>query len=139
MKALTVAWLLLAGAAPALAQPACPHSSEVTATHLLGLWRAEFDQRGHVGTLLLEKHPLYKQSVSGTINRDGERSQLAGDIEDGEFTLEESADGVRIAAAWIGEVVEGSCGREIRGEWKRDGAEAGTPFVLRKEDEGRPR
>jgi hypothetical protein len=29
--------------------------------------------------------------------------------------------------------VEGSCGREIRGEWKRDGAEGGTRFVLRKE------
>ena len=132
-------WLLLAAGAPALAQPACPHASEVSAVHLLGLWRAELDGQGHGGTLLLEKHPLYALSVSGTINRDGARSKLSGDVEDGEFTLEESADGVRIAAAWIGEVVEGSCGREIRGEWRRDGADAGTPFVLRKQEEERTR
>ena len=138
MKASALA-LLLACATPAFAQPACPHASEVTAAHLLGLWRAEFVEPGHAGTLLLEKHPLYAQSVSGTINRDGERSRLAGDVEDGEFTLEESADGQRISAAWIGEVVEGSCGLEIRGEWKREGTDGGTPFVLRKEQEGRSR
>lgn len=125
--------LLLACTGPAFAQPACPHASEVTASQLLGMWRAEFEERGLAGTLLLERHPLYALSVSGTIHRDGERSKLAGDVEDGEFLLEESADGVRIAAAWIGEVVEGSCGREIRGEWRRDGEEGGTPFVLRKE------
>jgi hypothetical protein len=132
MKAKALA-LLLACAAPAFAQPACPHASEVTAGHLFGSWRAESSEHVTAGTLVLEKHPLYAQSVSGTIDRNGERSKLAGDVEDGEFILEESADGVHIAAAWIGEVVEGSCGREIRGEWKRDGAELGTPFVLRKD------
>jgi hypothetical protein len=29
-------------------------------------------------------------------------------------------------------VVEGSCGREIRGTWTRDGDTAGRAFVLRK-------
>jgi hypothetical protein len=132
MKALPFA-LLLACAVPVAAQGECPHSSEVTARHLFGSWRAEFAGEGQVGTLLLEKHALYAGSLSGTLERNGERSRLAGDIEDGEFTLEESADGVRIAAAWLGEVVEGSCGREIRGEWRRDGAAAGTAFILRKE------
>jgi hypothetical protein len=131
MRALLLA--LLACAAPTWAQGTCPHASEVTAAHLYGLWRAEFDGQGHVGTLLMEKHALYAESVSGTINRNGARSKLAGDVEDGEFTLEESADGVHIAAAWIGEVVDGSCGREIRGSWKAEGDPKTHPFVLRKD------
>ena len=131
MKALAL--FLLACAGPSLAQGDCPHASEVTATHLFGLWRAEFTGQGHAGTLLLEKHALYAGSVSGTINRNGDRSKLAGDVEDGEFTLEESADGVHIAATWLGEVVEGSCGREIRGSWKAERDAQSQPFVLRKE------
>jgi hypothetical protein len=133
MKGFALALALFACAAPALAQTECPHASEVTAANLLGLWRAEFTDQGHVGTLLLEKHALYAESVSGIINRNGDRSRLAGDVEDGEFTLEESADGVHIAATWLGEVVEGSCGREIRGSWKAEREPQEHGFVLRKD------
>jgi hypothetical protein len=122
---------LCAGAVAA--QEACPHASEVSQAHLVGLWRAEFTGVGHVGTLLLEKHALYVESLSGSINRNGEKRALAGDVEDGEFTLEESADGVRIAATWLGEVVEGSCGKEIRGTWSAEGTKEARAFVLRKE------
>lgn len=127
-------WLLAAAfcAAPAWAQVPCPHASEVGQAQMLGLWRAEVEGT-HAGMLLLEKHPLYAESLRGTINRNGDRRPVAGDVEDGEFTLEESADGTRISAAWIGEVVEGSCGREIRGTWTIDGAQAGRAFVLRKQ------
>ncbi|HET8745825.1 MAG TPA: hypothetical protein VFM98_09470 [Ramlibacter sp.] len=129
-----LALLLLACTAPTFAQGQdCPHSSEVAARHLYGLWRAEFQGQGHVGTLLLEKHTVYAESVSGTINRNGERRPLAGDVEDGDFTLEESADGVHIAATWLGEVVEGSCGREIRGTWKAERDPQTHAFVLRKQ------
>jgi hypothetical protein len=131
MKA--VALLLAALGVCAHAQPACPHASEVGQAQMLGIWHAEFDGVGHVGTLLLQKHPEYALSLSGAINRNGERRPIAGDVEDGEFTLEESADGVHIAATWIGELVEGSCGREIRGVWTRDGETGGQPFVMRKE------
>ena len=131
MKALLLCGALLC-AATAWAQPACPHASEVKQADLLGMWRAEFDGAGHVGTLLLEKHALYSESLSGSINRNGDRRPLAGDIEDGEFTLEESADGARISATWIGEVVEGSCGREIRGTWSAEGSKDERTFVLRK-------
>ncbi|HEY0824528.1 MAG TPA: hypothetical protein VGD76_12125 [Ramlibacter sp.] len=126
--------LLLAAlcSAPAWAQVPCPHASEVGQAQMLGLWRAEMEGR-HAGTLLLEKHALYAQSFSGTVNRNGERRPVAGDVEDGEFTMEESADGKRISATWIGEVVEGSCGREIRGTWTIDGETAGRAFVLRKQ------
>lgn len=132
MKALALAIALLAGASAAFAQGACPEPADVTARDLFGLWLAEFQGEGHVGTLLLEQHPEYAESVHGTINRNGERSQLAGDIEDGGFTLEESADGVHIAATWLGDVVEGSCGREIRGSWKAERDARSHAFILRK-------
>jgi hypothetical protein len=130
-----LAALLLATlcAGSASAQGACPHASEVKAADMLGLWHADLHGVGHVGTLLLEKHPLYAESFSGAINRNGERRAVAGDVEDGDFTLEESADGVRISAAWVGELVEGSCGREVRGTWTIDGEKSSRPFVLRKQ------
>jgi len=128
-----LAFALLSCALAAAAQEACPHASEVRQLHMLGLWRAEFEGQGHVGSLLFEKHALYAESFSGSINRNGDRRLLAGDVEDGEFTLEESADGKRIAATWLGEVVEGSCGREIRGTWSAEGDKVPHAFVLRKQ------
>jgi len=100
---------------------------------LYGLWRAEFDNAAVPGaTLLLEKHPEFPESVRGGINRDGVKGLVAGDVENGEFALDESADGIKIAATWVGNVVENSCGKEIRGTWT---AAIGKPeyrFVLRK-------
>jgi hypothetical protein len=131
MKA--IALLLLATCAlPAIAQTACPAAGEVAQSHLLGTWRAEVEGRGPA-TLLLDKHPEYAQSVSGRLDRGDRRSQVAGDVEDGELTLEESADGVHITATWLGDVVEGSCGREVRGTWTLDGQPTGFPFVMRKQ------
>ena len=129
------AWALLLAlsAAGAWSQGACPDAGEVTQAQMLGLWRAELEGSGHAGTLLLEKHAEYSEGLSGWINRNGERSRLAGDVEDGELMLEESADGVHIAATWLGDVVDGSCGREIRGTWTLDGQQTGHPFVLRKQ------
>lgn len=131
MRAL-LACAVLVAASGAVAQQECPAPGEVRQAHLLGLWRAEFAGR-HAGTLLLERHAEYAESVSGAINRDGDRRLLAGDIEDGAFTLEESADGRRIAATWLGDVVEGSCGREIRGTWTAEGDPTPQDFVLRKQ------
>ena len=113
-------------------QAGCPKATEVGQQHVVGLWRAEFEGVPQGATLLLERHPQYAQSLAGTINRNGERAQLAGDIEDGEFTLEESADGRSISATWLGDVVEGSCGLEIRGTWQATGAAAARAFVMRK-------
>lgn len=122
--------LALAGAA--LAQGNCPAAAQAAQQHLLGLWRAEFADGGPGATLLLEPHPEYAQSVRGAISRDGDRALLAGDIEEGEFTLEESVNGTNISAVWLGDVVEGSCGREIRGTWQAQGDPRTRAFVLRK-------
>lgn len=123
--------LAAVGAAAQPQAPACPGPSDVALAHMLGFWRAEIEGMT-AGTLMLERHPEYPQSFRGAINRNGERAQVAGDMEDGEFTLEESQDGVRIGATWLGDVAEGSCGREIRGTWQAEGQRRAKPFVLRK-------
>lgn len=110
----------------------CLKAAEIRQPHLLGLWRAEFEGLPQGASLLLEKNASYADSFGGQINRNGERAQVAGDVDEGEFTLEESADGVRITATWTGDVVEGSCGREIRGTWQATRDRRAIPFVLRK-------
>jgi hypothetical protein len=112
----------------------CPAAAEMTQQQLLGLWRAQFGESWSSATVLLEPHPEYAGSVRGEVNRNGERARVAGDVDEGELTLEESADGQRISATWLGDVVEGSCGREIRGSWQAEGAPTGRAFVLRKVD-----
>jgi hypothetical protein len=130
--AIALSLCALAGTAAAQA-PACPQAAEVGQQHLLGLWRAEFEGLPQGATLLLEKHPELTESVRGAINRNGERALVAGDVDDGEFSLEESANGTNISAIWLGDVVEGSCGREIRGSWKAEGDSRQYQFVLRKQ------
>lgn len=132
MKALAA--LLLAGCAAASSaqQPACPQPADLGQLHMVGLWRVEFEGLAQGATLLLEKHPEYEGSLAGAINRNGVRGQLAGDIEDGEFTLEESADGKRISGTFLGDVVAGSCGREIRGTWQDEEDNPPRNFVMRK-------
>ena len=135
-RALLLAACLLAGQAiaesPLVAPAGCPSGSEMAQQHLLGLWHAAFDGLPRGATLLLERHPELAESVRGAIDRDGERALVAGDVDDGEFTLEESVDGVHIAATWSGTVIDGSCGREIRGDWQRAADPAPRAFVLRK-------
>lgn len=116
------------------ASPACPAAKDLAPRALVGLWRAEFEGAPQGATLLLEPHPRYTASLAGEINRNGERSRVVADLEDGELTLEESADGVRISATWLGDVTEGSCGREIRGVWEASGGTPRRNFTLRKLD-----
>jgi hypothetical protein len=133
---LVVAQALLvpaAAQAPWTSLAACPKAIEVTHAHMLGLWRAEFADLAPGATLLLEQHPELAQSVRGAINRNGEQALLAGDVDEGAFTLEESTDGVHINATWIGDVVEDSCGREIRGSWEAAKDKRPLPFVLRRQ------
>lgn len=118
----------LAVAAPAFASPACPQGQHAG---LPGAWHASIE--GFAETVVtLEPHPEYAGSVRGHTERAGRRIFVAGDVDDGELTLEESENGTNISAAWLGDAVEGSCGREFRGVWKAEGAPAGRPFVLRK-------
>lgn len=131
---LASALLPTAQAQPNAPAAACPKALDVSQPHLLGLWRAEFEGLPQGATLLLEKHPEFQGSFTGGLNRNGQRAQIAADIEKGEFTMEESADGVRVSGSWVGQVVEGSCGREIRGTWQEEkDPPRPYPFVLRKQ------
>ncbi|MCE1249460.1 MAG: hypothetical protein LWW82_01870 [Comamonadaceae bacterium] len=112
----------------------CPAAQALQQRHLLGHWQAELPGLGQRLQLQLTPHPELAESVRGSLQRGSQRSLLAGDVDGGTLTLEESDDGQRISATWLGDVVEGSCGREIRGQWQREGASAAPQrFILRKE------
>ena len=117
-----------------LAFTACPEPQDVSPLHLYGLWRAEFS--GPVplpgATLLFEKHAELAGSVAGGINRNGTQALIAGDVDEGEFTLEESSDGKTVSALWSGHVEPGSCGKTISGDWNDAASIVLVPFVLRK-------
>ncbi|MBG9388661.1 hypothetical protein [Caenimonas aquaedulcis] len=132
--ALLACALALHGAARAQpASPAaCPGADELAHVHLIGLWRAEFEGLAQGATLLLGQHPELAESVRGAINRNGERAEVSGDVDDGDVTLEESANGVNISATWWGTMEEGSCGKTIKGTWQGAGDSPARAFVLRK-------
>jgi len=122
-----------AGAASSPAAP-CPAAKQVLAPQLYGHWLAVFDKppRGLPvqALVLLEKHAEFSDSLAGGVERDlrsapgakvpghASRAQLAGDIEAGTLLLDESSNGINLTASWDGQIVEGSCGRSIRGVWK---------------------
>lgn len=114
------------------AAPACPAAGDVSQKDLLGTWQAQVDGQARPATLKLVKHPQFAETFRGVVERGGQRLQVSGDVDNGEFTLEESANGTNISATWLGDVVDGSCGREIRGTWKAEGEEAPRGFVLKK-------
>ena len=72
--------------------------------------------------------------MRGTVQRGGTTAQVSGDVDDGDLTLEESINGTNISATWTGRVVDGSCGKEIRGTWTQSTSPTHpSPFVLRKQ------
>lgn len=115
---------------------ACPTAQEMEQQHLQGVWRAELTGSAastEAVLLRLGQHPEMAGSVRGTAQRGSTTSQVAGDVHQGDLALEESSDGKRISATWIGAVVDGSCGQEMRGTWHRVDPETSLPFVLRKQ------
>ncbi len=118
----------------------CPAPADLTPQHLYGTWLAKMDGEAGTITIRLGRHPELAGSVSGTLERPGpsgdERAQVAGDVDEGDFTLEESSDGKRISATWIGQVVDASCGKEIKGTWTKatdTPTNAARNFTLRKQ------
>ena len=94
--------------------------------HLLGVWHADLPGQGGATVLHLGPHPQLSGSVRGTLERAGRTAQVTGDVHEGVLTLEESTDGRRISATWLGDVVPGRCGQEISGVWSTPGPNSGT-------------
>ena len=116
--------------APGSAAASCPPAKLLKAAQIHGQWRVSFRLAPAglpaTATLMLERHAQFSESVAGIVSRHlaapapghAARAQLAGDLEDGFLTLDESSNGINITGTWNAEVVEGSCGRSIRGSWK---------------------
>ena len=121
---------------PASAAANCPAAKLLKAAQIHGQWRVSFRSAPAglpaTATLVLERHAQFSDSVAGFVSRNlaapapghAARAQLAGDLEDGFLTLDESSNGISITGTWNAEVVEGSCGQSVRGTWKDTSASA---------------
>ncbi len=111
--------------APTAAAPACPAAADLSPADLYGLWRLVLWPEGgdestpvSTGAMLFGPHPEYPGSVRGRLRRSGPgadlEAEVAGDVgDDGEFNLDESADGKTMDAVWTGQPAD--CGRTVRG------------------------
>jgi hypothetical protein len=135
----------------------CPAARDVRPQQLHGLWSLQFIGVNvkalppgwpSQATVLLEQHAEFSESLGGGVRREitsvkaalpagaGQSAhtaiaQLAGDLEDGVLTLDESSNGTSITATWNAEIVEASCGRQIKGVWQdtSDQAPADAPAI----------
>jgi len=120
------------------------------APQLYGIWQVTFTNPPaglpKTAVLLLERHGEFADSLSGIVSRDlppaatntpghAAKAALAGDVEDGFVILDESSNNISISGTWNGELVEASCGREVKGVWKDTSANAlpdapDVPFTM---------
>ncbi|QXL84572.1 hypothetical protein [Comamonas sp. NLF-1-9] len=121
---------------PVAAPAACPDLLRWGAPELYGRWQLQLPDLGQQGTLVLRRHPEFGASLRGEFEIAGLRSIASGDLEEGEFNLDESRDGKSLFAFWSGRLVPHACGREIRGQMQqldRPGAPGReSRFVLRR-------
>ena len=131
-------------AGAARASGTCLTATQLSAPHIYGEWRVRFNPApaGLPATAImrLEKHAEFSESVAGSVTRElsaarvgghAPRAQLAGDLENGFLTLDESSNGISITGTWNGEMVKESCGKKFTGTWKdtSDNAPPDTPDV----------
>jgi hypothetical protein len=96
--------------------PGCPAPQDVKPEQLHGVWTVQLEDSSPKWTLQLGPHTEHRGSLRGELTQGALRYPVVGDLDNGEFTLEESHDGQRIAATWLGEMVPKSCGQALRGE-----------------------
>lgn len=118
----TVAWWITCAALAGLTAcqspsptPGCV-AADITSEQLVGTWQVTLEGDQAPWTLVLRPHPEHEGSLRGALMQNPRHLAVVADIEAGELTMEESHDGMRIAATWLGQVQAGSCGQLIRGE-----------------------
>ena len=113
----------------------CPAATAIKAPQLYGMWQVTFTNPPaglpKTAVMLLEKHEEFADSLAGIVSRDAvtagghsAKAALAGDVEDGFVILDESSNNISISGTWNGQLVEASCGREVKGVWKDTSASA---------------
>lgn len=131
---------------PAVAAKApCPSADDLVPADLFGLWQLSLWPEGgkeaepaSTGALMFGPHPEYAGSVRGRLRRSGPgadlEAEVSGDVTDGEFNLDESADGSTMDAVWTG--LPTDCGRTIRGVRRpaegRDAVGPALQFLLQR-------
>ena len=109
-----------ASALPCDAAAAAMPVEQLVGLWQLTLWPTSGSPKTPVsqGAILFQAHPEYPGSVRGRLKRSGPgndlQAVLSGDVVDGEFNLDESDDGVRMSATWVGTPFD--CGTRLRGE-----------------------
>lgn len=98
----------------------CPSVQDMSAEMLYGQWVAQVGNEAP-WALTLGPHPEHQGSLRGELTQGPLRHAVVADLDDGEFTLEESHDGQRIAATWLGNLPAQGCGRQIQGQRVRAG------------------
>jgi hypothetical protein len=125
---------------------ACTAAKNIKAPQLYGIWQVTFANPPaglpKTAVMLLERHEEFADSLAGIVSRDPvtaaghtAKAALAGDVEDGFVILDESSNNISISGTWNGELVQASCGREVKGVWKDTSASAPTnapdvPFTM---------
>lgn len=122
--------LSLPGCHLAPTQPDCPPGQSLGADQLHGKWRLQMTETSPAWSLSLGPHPEHIGSLRGELSQGSKRHPVVADLDGREFTMEESHDGQRIAATWLGLAVPGHCGRLIEGE-RIDKDQARQGFVMR--------
>lgn len=112
--------------------PSCPSGANLRPDMFFGEWQVQLAGATVPISLRLGPHPEHAGSLKGELMQGQHRYAVVADWDEGEFTLEESRDGVRIAATWLGKVQSGSCAQIINGT-RQAGSGAEQHFEMRSE------
>ena len=110
-----LAWLALSACTALPPRSDCPSAQDMSTDLLHGQWVAQVAGEAP-WALTLGPHPEHAGSLRGTLTQGAQQHAVVADLDDGEFTLEETHDGQRIAATWLGSLPPAGCGRHIQGQ-----------------------
>ena len=109
---------------------ACPTAQDLTPEMLYGQWTVQIT--GEMPwALTLGPHPEHAGSLRGELTQGQQRHAVVADLDDGDFTLEETHDGQRIAATWQGSLPAAGCGRQIQGQRTLAGQKSRSFLITR--------
>lgn len=109
---------------------ACPTTQDLTPEMLYGQWTVRITGEMPWG-LTLGPHPEHAGSLRGELTKGQQRHAVVADLDDGDFTLEETHDGQRIAATWQGSLPAAGCGRQIQGHRTLSGQNSRSFLITR--------